>query len=138
MKPEFGITSDAWTSGNPGIGGARVTDLKGNQLDFHNTPATELHSNNFFELLGISLAVRYALKNGIKVVYTDSQTAMAWVRNRMPGKNVKMDRDMLIARANLIADRCEKYGIEIKKWNTSEWGEIPSDYGRKSGGKKVA
>jgi len=125
------ICSDAWTSGNPGIGGARVTDLQGSVLMSHDTPANEFHSNNFFELMGIGMAVHYAMNNGIKVIYTDSQTAMAWIRDGKPGKSVKKDVEAIQKRCLQIQQRVAEHNIKIVKWDTEKKGEIPADYGRK-------
>lgn len=74
-------------------------------------------------------------KNSQLPVYTDSKTAMAWVKAKKAGtKLVKNETNQvlfdLIQRAeNWLKEN--SYSNEIQKWETSVWGEIPADFGRK-------
>ena len=71
----------------------------------------------------------------INTIYSDSVTAMAWVRDR----KCKSKIDECAENANLfnLVRRAEKwlnentYTTRIIKWKTDEWGEIPADFGRK-------
>jgi ribonuclease HI len=91
---------------------------------------------NIGEFLAIVLGLAFLKKNKLEYpIYTDSKTAIAWVRNKRI--NTKMERT---ARNELLfqaVDNAVKwlkennYTTNILKWNTEEWGEIPADYGRK-------
>ena len=97
-------------------------------------------TNNIAEFLGLVYAIRYLSKNNLPlIVYTDSVTAMAWVRNKKANTTAqstgKLTEELkkLIANAesylNSNVDLLEK--MNILKWETKQWGEIPADYGRK-------
>ena len=68
-------------------------------------------------------------------IYTDSGTALAWLRN----KKVKTTLDKTSETKPIyeLIDRAEKWlaeneiTVKIEKWHTSDWGEIPADFGRK-------
>ena len=68
-------------------------------------------------------------------IYSDSVTAMAWVRRKRantsmaPTPNNAMLRSM-IARAEEWL-RQPTWRNPVVKWRTEQWGEIPADYGRK-------
>jgi len=68
-------------------------------------------------------------------IYSDSVNALAWVKAKLcrtklerSAKNEELFR--LIERAeNWLKDN--SYTTKLLKWPTSEWGEIPADFGRK-------
>lgn len=68
-------------------------------------------------------------------VYSDSVTALAWVRNRK-AKTV-LERTPATERLLGLVERAENWlrthipSNHVTKWNTAEWGEIPADFGRK-------
>ena len=68
-------------------------------------------------------------------IYTDSKTALAWVRNRHC--KTTLTRTAENAYIFDIIHRAEKWlqthawGNPIIKWQTDKWGEIPADFGRK-------
>jgi ribonuclease HI len=81
-----------------------------------------------------ALALFKKFKNNT-LIYTDSRTAMAWVRNKKVKTTLErnskneilfelMDRAILWLKDNT-------YTNEIVKWDTKNWGEIPADFGRK-------
>ena len=97
-------------------------------------------TNNIAEFLGLVSAIKYLSENNLPVqVYTDSVTAMAWVRNKSANTTATatgkatVELDKLIAEAESYlrsnADLLKK--AQILKWETKQWGQIPSDYGRK-------
>lgn len=98
-------------------------------------------TNNIAEFLGLVDAIKYILEHDIKpsIVYTDSLTAMAWLKNkkanttaRETGK-IKPDLDEALINAEKYLIENEKLieKVKVLKWMTKEWGEIPSDFGRK-------
>jgi ribonuclease HI len=102
---------------------------------FHGGPYHDA-TNNIGEFLaivhGLSLLAR---KKSSIPVYSDSHTAITWVKN----KHAKTKLEINAGNAqlfNLIA-RAEKwlfehvYDNKIIKWETTQWGEIPADFGRK-------
>ena len=93
-------------------------------------------TNNIGEFLAIVHALGYLKKqNSSAPVYSDSLTAMSWVRN----KHAKTKLVTTKANQSLfyLIDRAEKwlrenrYGNRLLKWETKAWGEIPADFGRK-------
>ncbi len=93
-------------------------------------------SNNIGEFLALVHALAWCKKHRITLpVYTDSRTAMAWVRNKKaktkisPGNN---NREVfeLIRRAEKWLQE-NSWTNPIIKWETEAWGEIPADFGRK-------
>ena len=93
-------------------------------------------TNNMGEFLAVVDALALAKKNGSAIpVYTDSITALAWVRRGKCKTGIRKDADnqeifALIARAEAwLANN--KFQNPVLKWNTAAWGEILADYGRK-------
>lgn len=93
-------------------------------------------SNNLGEFLAVVHAFGFMKQRGLTMpVYTDSKTAMAWVRNkrakttvpRTPGNAPVFN---LIQRAEqwLVANNTP---FRLLKWETKVWGETPADFGRK-------
>jgi len=97
-------------------------------------------TNNIAEFLGLVSAIKYLNDNNQPLkVYTDSVTAMAWVRNKVANTTARNtgkateELDSMIAGAEKYLRDNEQLlkKVEILKWETKEWGEIPADYGRK-------
>lgn len=124
---------DAWTSGNPGPGGCRV--LNGIREVVQERDYSDLHTNNYYELFAIYLALQYATMDAITtqatiVIYSDSQTALSWIRSRNPQASrdqAEINRLVATITAMLAANPT----ITLAKWDTDTYGEIPADYGRK-------
>ena len=73
--------------------------------------------------------------NDHTAIYSDSKTALSWIR---AGKcRTKIARTDANARLFEIIARAERWLAThtwpnaLLKWKTSEWGEIPADFGRK-------
>ena len=127
------MTTDAWTTGNPGPGGARVCYNGKVVKEF---TSEEPGTNNLFELIGLRLAFEALVeKNVTKTVYvfTDSFTALSWIdKPPKAGKISPLVRDKVFAerdKINFLRDKAPK--VVLLKWDTHNWGEIPADYGRK-------
>lgn len=94
-------------------------------------------TNNIAEFLGLVLAIKHLEKNNLPLsVYTDSVTAMAWLRDKKANTTAKTtgkateELDKLINQAETYLKEKERK-INIMKWETKSWGQIPADYGRK-------
>ena len=68
-------------------------------------------------------------------IYTDSQNATLWVQQKKC--RTKLVRTPVNEPIFNLIERAEKwlrendYATEILKWETTDWGEIPADFGRK-------
>ncbi len=130
------ISVDGACSGNPGVTEYQgvITDTK-EQL-FHGGPF-QGGSNNLGEFLALVHAISLLKKQNKEniPIYTDSKTAMAWLRNRKVKTTIK--RNKLNETIFVLVDRAEKWiqnnswKNQILKWETKLWGEIPADFGRK-------
>jgi hypothetical protein len=126
------VFTDAWTRGNPGMGGCRVVNKDRKILTSRDS--TEKHSNNFFELYGLYLAAEYAVLhyNACKkkvVIWSDSQTALAWIQ--AGSHKALADQESITALLKRIQFHQETGAFEFRKWDTEQFGEILADYGRK-------
>ena len=129
------ISVDAASSGNPGKMEYRGVDTKSKKQLFIQGPFEE-GTNNIGEFLAIVHGLAFLKKkNSDLLIYTDSRTAMSWVRKKIC--NTKLERNKknkdlfeLIDRAVLWLKKNE-YNTAVVKWETKAWGEIPADFGRK-------
>ena len=127
---------DAACSGNPGPMEYRAIDLQTGAQVFHFGP---IHgTNNIGEFLAIVHALALMDKQGItdKVIYSDSYNAILWVNKKQcKTKLVRNEQTeglfQIIARAETWL-RTHVVRTPIIKWETSKWGEVPADFGRKS------
>lgn len=137
--PEINLKSicvDAACSHNPGPVEYRgVLTVDGREM-FHVGPLEE-GTNNLGEFLGLVHALAWLDAKGRYdvTIYTDSRTAMAWVRNATVRTTIKPTENnqkirLLVERA-LTWLHTHQIKNPILKWNTEQWGEIPADFGRK-------
>jgi len=129
------ICVDAACSGNPGIMEYRGVDMKTGKEIFKRGPYPE-GTNNIGEFLAIVHGIAYLTKANLKkVIYTDSATAISWIKQQKV--KTKLERNQKNSELFTIISRAENYlrntphNIELIKWETEEWGEIPADFGRK-------
>ena len=129
------ISVDAACAGNPGTLEFRgvFTDT---ETELFRRGPYEMGTVNIGEFLAIILALAWLKKNKLSYpIYSDSLTAMAWVRNKRV--NTKLERtpkntEIFKALDNGVAWlKVNPVGVKIIKWETKIWGEIPADYGRK-------
>ena len=126
---------DAACSGNPGPMEYQCIDLATGAQVFHFGP---IHgTNNIGEFLAIVHALALMEKQGIKdkVIYSDSHTAILWVKKKQCKTKLEHNDETkplfdIIRRAETWL-RGHNIQVEIIKWETSRWGEIPADFGRK-------
>lgn len=129
------LAVDAACSGNPGVMEFRGVIADTGTEVFHRGPFP-CGTNNIGEFLALVLGLAYLKKYSLPwVLYTDSVTALAWVRKKKA--NTKLDFSNNNADLLLMIRSAEKWlrentwTTEIRKWDTDHWGEIPADFGRK-------
>jgi ribonuclease HI len=129
------LAVDAACSGNPGRMEYRGVYTETGQEIFHIGPLEEA-TNNIGEFLALVHGLALLKKQNSTIpVYSDSVNAILWVKNR------KCKTKLTPCKANEpvfdLINRAEKwlnenaYSNQILKWETSDWGEIPADFGRK-------
>ncbi len=131
----YSISVDAASSGNPGIMEYRGVDTQTKKQLFIQGPFPQ-GTNNIGEFLalvhGLALLKK---KDSDRLIYTDSRTAMSWVRKKKC--NTKLTRNAKNKSLFELVDRAvvwlktNDYQTTIVKWETKAWGEIPADFGRK-------
>lgn len=128
------LSVDAACAGNPGVMEYQGVDTKTSERLFHRK--FDLGTNNIGEFLALVHALALLKKQGLNtLIYTDSATAMAWVRNKKA--KTTLTRNHKTEALYEMIDRAEKwlkentYTNPIVKWETEHWGEIPADFGRK-------
>ena len=129
------ISVDAASSGNPGKMEYRGVDTKTKKQLFIQGPFEE-GTNNIGEFLAIVHGLAFLKKNNSdRIIYTDSKTAMSWVRKKTC--NTKLKRNAKNKTLFELVDRAvdwlkkNSYKTTVVKWETKAWGEIPADFGRK-------
>lgn len=130
------IAVDGACSKNPGPMEYQGVDVKTGACIFHVGPLED-GTNNVAEYLAIIHALAWLDRtdNRHTVVYSDSRTAMAWLRNRghksslkpTPANTKIMD---MLRRADIWI-RTHINHNPVLKWDTESWGEIPADFNRK-------
>ncbi len=130
------IAVDGACSGNPGDMEYRGVDVMTQAELFHQGPFPDA-TNTVGEFLALVHALAFFDKTGNThtAIYSDSRTAMAWVRDRKC--KTKLARTPRNEHLFAIIARAEAWLAShnppnrIIKWQTDQWGEIPADFGRK-------
>lgn len=130
------LSVDAASSGNPGTVEYQGVWTHNKEQIFYAGPF-EQGTNNLGEFLALVHALALLDKQGLHDVpiYSDSRTAMSWVRNKKVKTTLQrtarnkeifdlVDRALAWIKTHPIKNR-------ILKWETKKWGEIPADFGRK-------
>lgn len=129
------LSVDAACKGNPGILEYRGVDTKTGAQLFHQGPFPE-GTVNLGEFLAIVHALAFLQKSGSGwPVYSDSRTAIAWVRKKAIKTNLarspKNEQLFSLVDRALVWLKTNKWKNPVLKWETQYWGEIPADFGRK-------
>lgn len=129
------ISVDAACAGNPGVLEFRGVFTDTGTEIFARGPY-EMGTVNIGEFLAIILALAWMRKNKVKYpIYSDSNTAIAWVRNmRVNTKLERTTKNIELFRAldnGILWMKSNSFRVPILKWDTANWGEIHADYGRK-------
>lgn len=126
------ICVDAACSGNPGITEYKGVDPKTGEIVFYKNVGWG--TNNIGEFLAIVHALAlFSKKEPKKTIYTDSMTALSWVKQKKCKTTLKKLSPELknyLIRAEIWL-KSNTWTTPIKKWDTKNWGEIPADFGRK-------
>lgn len=128
--PQEGITCDCAHSMKRGITEYQAHDLAtGERLFYVNLGDMTV---NIGEFLAVVDSIKYIIEHDFpeKIIYTDSMTALAWVRN-MKTASKKPCKELEKAEIFLKVNKYWVDQIQIIHWKTREWGEIPSDFGNK-------
>lgn len=128
------LAVDAACSGNPGKMEYRGVHIASGQEIFHFGPI--YGTNNIGEFLAIVHALALMKQKGWDMpVYSDSVNAQIWVRQKKC--KTKLERTPKTEKVFELIERAEKWlaentpSVQILKWETDRWGEIPADFGRK-------
>ncbi|MEN9957915.1 MAG: Ribonuclease [Bacteroidota bacterium] len=129
------ISVDAACAGNPGVLEYQGVNTATKEVLFKRGPFP-VGTVNLGEFLAIVHGLSYLKKLDCPFpLYSDSRTAIAWVRNKAIKTNLERspkteDLFELVDRA-IEWLKTNSYTTKILKWETEDWGENPADYGRK-------
>lgn len=134
--PPGSIAVDAACSGNPGPMEYRGVEIDTGVQLFHVGP---MHgTNNIGEFLAIVHGLAWLSQQGRPgPLYSDSVIAIGWVgrcvaKTTLPRSTATEQAWQLLARAQQwLRQGRPGVAVEIRKWPTRRWGEIPADFGRK-------
>ena len=129
------LAVDAACSGNPGKMEFRGVIADTSTQVFHRGPYIG-GTNNIGEFLAIVLGLAYLKQKNLPwALYSDSKTAIAWVRQKQCKTKIEWtakNQDLRLAvRAAEKWLHENTWTTPIYKWDTEHWGEIPADFGRK-------
>lgn len=130
------VSVDAACSGNPGDMEYQGVWTGTGEPIFHHGPV-EYGTNNIGEFLAVVHALALLDKQGKYdiPIYSDSMTALAWVRNKKA--NTSIERSEKTSDIWNLIDRAEDWlhnhhvRNPLLKWETKQWGESKADFGRK-------
>lgn len=129
------LAVDAACSGNPGDMEYRGVYTATGQELFRIGPLKR-GTNNIGEFLALVHGLALLKQKGSDLpVYSDSRNAIGWVKKKKC--KTLLEREPINEPIFDLIERAEKwlnsntYTTTILKWETSEWGEIPADFGRK-------
>lgn len=129
------LAVDAACSGNPGDMEYRGVYTATGQEIFRVGPLPQ-GTNNVGEFLAIVHGLALLKQKGSRLpIYSDSRNAILWVKKKKC--KTLLERTERNKPIFDLIERAEKwlntqtYTTTILKWETSVWGEIPADFGRK-------
>lgn len=129
------ISVDAACSGNPGQMEYQCVDTDTN-VQLFASPIYPVGTNNIGEFLAVVDALKYLQERGLDIpVYTDSISAIAWVRNKRAKTTLvrSAQTESLWQAIDNALDwlHTNSYPNPVLKWETEQWGESKADFGRK-------
>ncbi len=129
------ICVDAACSGNPGILEYRGVYLPTREEIFHRGPFPE-GTTNIGEFLAIVTGLAWLQQQRSNIpLYSDSRNGIIWTQQKRV--NTKLIRTFKNEGLFLVIEKAlewlhnNSYENPVLKWETSSWGEIPADFGRK-------
>lgn len=114
----------------------KLVYVKGNeQIVVYESPVYPQGTNNIGEFLAIVHGIGWLNQEGLDLpIFSDSKTAITWFKRGKANSKLKQtsENEPLFE----LLNRAEKFlktdhGVQVLKWETDKWGEIPADYGRK-------
>lgn len=133
---------DASCIGNPGVMEYRIFDISRNKVIWESEKFQEW-TNNLGEFLALVEAIKMLQWGNVSLlqwnnyscIYSDSQTAIAWVKSKKIKTTLKYSPQTkkLLEKIEEAKVRLKTHelNIPIFKWETEIWGGIPADYWRK-------
>ena len=133
---------DASCIGNPGIMEYRIFDISQNKM-IRESEKYQEGTNNLWEFLALVEAIKILQWNNFTMlkwnkydcIYSDSQTAIAWVKTKKIKTTLKYSSETkkLLEKIEEARVRLKTHEIDIPilKRETEMWWEIPADYWRK-------
>jgi len=130
------LAVDGACAKNPGPMEYRCVRVATGEEVFHIGPLPD-GTNNAGEYLALVHALAMLDKQGdhLTPVYSDSRTALSWLRRR--GHKSTLKPTPANTRIFELLTRADKWVQTheilnpVLKWDTDNWGEIPADFGRK-------
>lgn len=102
------------------------------KMPIYTSPVFPQGTNNIAEFLALAHAIKYMYENAPNTpIYSDSRTAIAWVKNKKVNTSHACTPDIEMRVQNALAYLQTIDIPEIRKWETKEWGENPADFGNK-------
>jgi len=145
MKPITGIVVDGSTRGNPGPSEYRGINLATGEVLFH--CKIGIATNNITEFIALGHAILLAIKESEpQTIYSDSQTALSWVKKKSVNSklpNTERTKTAINYQERILSklkdltivdnglDLIIENKVIVTKWYSSEYGEIPADFGYK-------
>lgn len=129
--PNFrGIAVDAAHSMKNKLTEIQGIDLETGERLFYKNLGNQ--TTNIGEFLAIVEACKYINEHDYKprIIYSDSTTAITWFKEKYTASK---KRNKHLQKAEIYLKVCAIYvdNIEVKHWNTQEWGENVADFGNK-------
>lgn len=130
------ISVDAACSGNPGELEYQCVNTETGEQIF-GSKRYPVGTNNLGEFLAIVDGLRYLheMSDSVTPIYSDSVSALAWVRNGKVKTNLirNADTEKLWQDIESAIDwlHSHSYSNPVLKWETKRWGESKADFGRK-------
>lgn len=138
-KPTEGVCVDASVVGADG-NGMGIIEYRGVDI----ATGIEIFSYGRYKLATINVAEYLALVEGLMYlhwhgdyqtpIFSDSNVAIGWVtidRSAYPYNLASIADNVQFLLWDATQWLIDEPVHQVHKWNTSEWGEIPADYGRK-------
>lgn len=129
------IAVDAACSGNPGKMEYRGVFVE-TGTELFKSPLFEVGTNNIGEFLAIVHCLAWQQQKKIAYpIYSDSVNAISWIKAKKARTKLPLTPkttslfDVIHRAENWLANN--KIHVNILKWDTENWGEIPADFGRK-------
>lgn len=132
QPPTKGLCVDVGTKGNPGVCEYRGIDIETRKVVFH-VHIPGISTNNIGELLAVVEGYKYAADKGKDYfVYSDSQVAISWARQKKCKTNFHVSDIQQIKMINEAEGYLRGYkGNSVQLWSTKLFGQIYADFNRK-------